>query len=159
MSVKVAAAYWKAKGLSAYADANDAAAVSRGINRGDPKASKAAHGEDVRILWTNTVLGLFKNPTVAINDANAPLAVGSKGPRVVELQKDLLALGFAGVGKADGIFGKDTKVAVLGFQDRTGLEKTGIADAVTIQSVDEALRDPRNNPKSTIGRAMGLGYA
>lgn len=43
------------------------------------------------------------------------LRVGSKGHAVKELQKDLETLGYY-IGKVDGIYGNQTKVAVLAFQ-------------------------------------------
>jgi hypothetical protein len=42
---------------------------------------------------------------------------------VYDLQSDLLALGFTGVGTPDGAFGRDTKKAVEAFQRLAGLER------------------------------------
>jgi putative chitinase len=49
ISVRIAALYWNDKGLNAYADNGDTAAISRAINRGNPKATKPANHETDRI--------------------------------------------------------------------------------------------------------------
>ncbi|MDZ4760129.1 MAG: peptidoglycan-binding protein [Alphaproteobacteria bacterium] len=159
LSVAVAAAYWRANGLNAYADANNAAAVSRGVNRGDPKSAGRAHDEDKRIVWTNRVIELFRDPVgVVAPDAAAALTVGSRGPRVAALQADLFALGFECVGSADGIFGKDTRLGVIGAQDRAGMPLTGVADAATLAAVEELRDDPRSSPLNSMSVAGAEGY-
>lgn len=49
ISVRIAVLYWNDKGLNAYADRGDTRAISRAINRGNPKATKAANHESDRI--------------------------------------------------------------------------------------------------------------
>jgi len=49
ISVRIAVLYWNDKGLNAYADRGETAAISRAINRGNPKATKAANHEADRI--------------------------------------------------------------------------------------------------------------
>ena len=49
ISVRIAVLYWNDKGLNAYADRGETAAISRAINRGSPKATKAANHEADRI--------------------------------------------------------------------------------------------------------------
>ena len=137
-SVEVAAAFWRENGLNAYADQNNAAAVSRGVNRGNPKATAAAIHEDKRIDATMKVLALMENTEPVLLDSDAPLTVGSRGPRVVELQELLNRLEHP-VGAADGIFGRMTKAAVLAFQDEHGLPATGSADADTVAAMRAAL--------------------
>lgn len=53
---------------------------------------------------------------------------GDEGSDVQSLQKSLTALGYY-ADKTNGYFGYATKVAVLDFQARNALEKTGIVDA------------------------------
>ena len=55
---------------------------------------------------------------------NNMLKLGSKGTEVVELQK-LLGI------KADGLFGKKTESAVIGFQQRNDLQPDGIVGTAT----------------------------
>ncbi|MFN7054932.1 peptidoglycan-binding protein [Hyphomonas sp.] len=135
-SVEVACAFWKANGLNRWADENDAPKVSRGVNRGNPLATAAAHAEDLRIHWTNIVLGVTQSPEkVAPEPAPAaaslkPLAVGSRGEAVLKLQQDLETLGYA-TGGADGIFGQGTRRALVAFQNEAGVAVTGMLDDAT----------------------------
>jgi peptidoglycan hydrolase-like protein with peptidoglycan-binding domain len=62
------------------------------------------------------------------------LAIGDNGPRVLELQQRLIALGYR-PGSADGRFGPTTASAVLAFQKRQGLRRTGNADAQVLQAM------------------------
>ncbi len=142
-SIRAAAAYWKMNGLNEWADKGDAAAVSRGVNYGNPQSRSAAHAEGERVLWTSKVLDLLKSPQRVIDDPNAPLKIGDRGERVQALQEDLVRLGFDVVGTPDGIFGRNTKLGVLGAQDQLGLERTGIADSATLQAIDKAVDDPK----------------
>lgn len=50
---------------------------------------------------------------------------------VTDLQADLYALGFTGVGKADGAYGNMTETAVSEFQALCGLEASGAVEATT----------------------------
>ncbi|MFN4025332.1 MAG: peptidoglycan-binding protein [Hyphomonas sp.] len=146
-SIEVAAAFWKTNGLNRWADENDAAKVSRGVNRGNPLSTVAAHDEDVRVLWTNIALGVTGSPETVAPDAAPsapslkPLAVGSRGDRVKQLQTDLETLGFA-TGGVDGIFGQGTRRAVVTFQQERGLPVTGIADTATLDAVKQATEEP-----------------
>jgi putative chitinase len=49
ISVRIAVMYWNDKGLNAYADKGDTAAISRAINRGNPKSKSPANHEADRI--------------------------------------------------------------------------------------------------------------
>ncbi len=49
ISVRIAVMYWNDKGLNAYADKGDTKAISRAINRGNPKSTKPANHEADRI--------------------------------------------------------------------------------------------------------------
>lgn len=49
ISVRIAVMYWNDKGLNAYADRGETAAISRAINRGSPKAKIPANHEADRI--------------------------------------------------------------------------------------------------------------
>jgi lysozyme family protein len=64
----------------------------------------------------------------------APLAVGARGDRVIDLQNALKQRGFA-VGTADGIFGTVTRDALTAFQQSANLPATGIADDKTLQAL------------------------
>ena len=156
-SIKVAAMFWKTNGLNRFADLNQGRSVSRGINRGDPKAMAPAHDEDKRILWTNYVLGLMNAPEIVLNDPNKPLDIGSRGDRVKILQSDLISLNY-NASPADGIFGKTTRLAVIAFQDDHGLEINGLGDAPTLDAIKEALNNPNALPNANMQKLLKDTY-
>ncbi|MGW9333441.1 peptidoglycan-binding protein [Bosea sp. NPDC055594] len=59
ISVRIAVLYWNDHGLNSYADRRDTRAISRAINRGDPKAKKAANHEAARVLIAGVAGRLF----------------------------------------------------------------------------------------------------
>ncbi len=147
-SIEVAAAFFGKTGLGEYADRNDIPAVSRGINLGNPNSSRPAHSESERIVWTERALDLVVDPQQIVRGpGEAPagdevLDVGDTGEAVRALQRNLDTLGYS-VGAIDGIFGRNTRRAVLAFQDESGLPANGVVDAATADAIDEALNDPR----------------
>ncbi|MBI1391698.1 MAG: hypothetical protein GC152_03045 [Alphaproteobacteria bacterium] len=156
-SIEVAAAYFNKVGLGSYADQNDIRAVSRGVNRGNPESSKPAHGEADRIVWTQQVLDLVRNPgkidtaseeyqesRVEMPDQPDGLAVGSRGSEVKDVQRALNLLGYA-AGAEDGVFGVNTERAVVNFQRDQGLEITGAVNLDTMNALDDALSDVRTS--------------
>lgn len=72
LSVRIAAMYWNDKGLNAYADKGDTAAISRAINRGNPKATKPANHEADRVRIAKLAREIIK---VVPLPANTPDAV------------------------------------------------------------------------------------
>jgi Putative peptidoglycan binding domain len=52
-------------------------------------------------------------------------------PAVLDVQRRLLALGYAQVGQADGFYGDQTRAAVLAFQAAGGLPTSGDVDCAT----------------------------
>lgn len=160
-SILVAASYFRELGLGLYADRNDARAVSRGVNRGNPEASAQAHGEADRVYWTRQVIGIFENPDRILDQEGAePIAeggalrAGDRGDEVRDVQEKLIALGFP-VGAADGIFGRNTERAVFSFQREYGVPETGMVDAATLEAIDAAMEDERA-PTSMARRQANL---
>ncbi len=76
--------------------------------------------------------------TLASTSNSSILKVGSKGTEVTELQKNLTKLGYDTKG-TDGIFGNDTKNAVLSFQRAHNLTADGIVGAGTQSAIVKAL--------------------
>lgn len=66
------------------------------------------------------------------------LTVGSRGAAVTELQKNLTKLGYDTKG-TDGIFGNDTKNAVIAFQRDHSLTQDGIVGSNTKNAITNAL--------------------
>jgi putative chitinase len=136
-SIEVAAAYFQAMGLGAYADADNIPAVSRGVNRGDPTSTIPAHGEAERIHWTDAALNLVKDPQslLARTSNDATLRPGATGDRVRAVQQDLADLGYP-VGAIDGVFGPATRRALINFQEERRLQTTGVVDEPTRAALD-----------------------
>lgn len=64
------------------------------------------------------------------------LRKGDRGDDVKEMQERLISLGYScGQCGADGIYGSDTMIAVMIFQDDYSLNGTGIADEVTLKTI------------------------
>lgn len=87
--------------------------------------------------------------TYAATASSATLKVGSKGTAVYELQKNLTRLGYSTNG-TDGIFGNDTKNAVVAFQKAYGLTADGIVGAGTQSAIAKAI-DYHNKGILTVG--------
>jgi len=66
----------------------------------------------------------FSLDELSNDDNDQLLQVGSTGPTVMKLQRRLLAQGFK-PGGVDGIFGENTRVAVIAFQNASGLLPDG----------------------------------
>ncbi|MDO5022041.1 MAG: peptidoglycan-binding protein, partial [Eubacteriales bacterium] len=62
------------------------------------------------------------------------LKIGSRGNDVVQLQNNLIKLGYL-TGKADGIFGTQTALAVTGFQRANKLQADGMAGQDTLSAL------------------------
>lgn len=138
-SIQVAAKFFEVNNLAQYADENNAAKVSRGINFGNPDVTKPAHGEADRIWWTEKALALFqKDEQDVVNPRDGGvLKVGSKGEQVKEFQRLLAGLNYP-VGGIDGDFGPATRRIVVAFQEQAGLPVTGEIDQATALAIDAA---------------------
>lgn len=81
-----------------------------------------------------TVNGLADTPTATLLGmlpATPLLAKGAHGSSVTTMQQQLLAVGIAVKGGADGWFGSGTAAAVAAFQGNKGIPVTGSLDAAT----------------------------
>jgi len=85
---------------------------------------------------------LAKYQKIAINGGwgivqpGQTLKVGSKGSRVVQLQKRLLVTGEYNGEDHNGTFGKNLKVAIAKFQVNHGIKANGIVDKNTLQALN-----------------------
>ncbi len=73
---------------------------------------------------------------------------GSKGAKVVELQRALTLLGHNL--DDDGIFGKGTEEAVIAFQNSHGLEPDGKVGKKTASAIIELAVEPEAEPEKTV---------
>ncbi len=91
-----------------------------------------------------------------------PLKNGSRDAEgetaVQDLQARLIELNYLS-GKADGIFGPGTEAALIAFQEKNGLEKTGIADEATVKALyaDSVIPMPTPEPTPLAKGAKGDG--
>ena len=145
-SIRVAAAFWKANKLGPYAERDDAAAVSRGVNRGNPEATRPARHEADRILWTKRVLSLLTKPARALYadvlNRPRPLSLGDEGDEVAAFQKALVVLDFLR-SPLLGVFDVATLRALVAFQSENDLATSGEFDQATVAALDVALADAR----------------
>jgi len=118
----VACMYWADHNLNRWADADDAAAVSRAINRGSATSDKPANAEAERIALTAQAKQLL-GVTSAVP---MPSDTSTKA-----LQSALNRLGASPKLKVDGGLGPLTAEAVRRFQAANGLVTSGIADGDT----------------------------
>lgn len=88
------------------------------------------------------------NKNSSNNNSSTLLKVGSRGAAVQDVQKKLVALGYnVGSTGADGIFGNDTKNAVIKFQGSVRISKDGIVGSQTLAKLNEAYNN-RNKGQS-----------
>lgn len=135
---------WTEKDCNKFADANQIGCVSRAINLGHPYHKATPNGMEHRQASFERAWSVYRD---AESVKPAFLRVGDKGPDVKDLQAKLNELGYA-AGFADGVFGAQTRRAVVAFQSDRNLkidglvgEKTwaALADAQPIERGDRAL--------------------
>lgn len=80
-----------------------------------------------------------------IPSSSTLLKIGSRGNDVKALQENLRTLGYNI--SADGIFGSDTKNAVIDFQKKNGLSADGIVGSATQAKIKEKLSEYTNTNK------------
>ena len=88
-------------------------------------------------------------------DDGAPLSFGSRGTRVSEVQRALMARGFA-VGEIDGIFGSNTRLALVSFQASQNLPQTAIADSATLRALGLAPTSPSGDQEQILSLILRL---
>ena len=85
-----------------------------------------------------TLTNLLGSADVTLNPAGSnSMTVGSSGPDVYNVQTRLKALGYS-VGALDGKFGKQTRAAVVAFQQLNGLAADGKVGAKTLTKLNAA---------------------
>ncbi|MGN8646366.1 peptidoglycan-binding protein [Gracilibacillus sp. HCP3S3_G5_1] len=76
---------------------------------------------------------------------SSPMQNGNYNSRTVQLKYDLAALGFVVPGNMTEHYGPKTEEAVKSFQKAYGLPVSGIADEITLQTIETALRTMEDN--------------
>lgn len=99
-----------------------------------------------------TLLGLSLS-TAAAAPAAPLLGLGTQGPTVATLQRDLTELGYRGGGAPSGRFGGQTWVGLVFFQRDRHLPPTGQTDPATWAALDAALANRPAGGPLAIGRS------
>ncbi|WP_228409652.1 peptidoglycan-binding domain-containing protein [Radiobacillus deserti] len=77
-------------------------------------------------------------PVVKGTSVELPLDIGDQGPFVQEVQQSLIRVGFPlPIFGADGIYGEETKRAVMKFQRKYGLTVDGLVGPQTLDKLAE----------------------
>lgn len=87
------------------------------------------------------------NPTSGSGSAQfgEPLQLGDRGPGVQQLQTQLQTKGYY-YGTIDGVFGQDTRTAVLQLQSDRGLPQTGVVDDAVYTALATGTGTPNPTP-------------
>ena len=89
-----------------------------------------------QVTTTQTTTQTFTQPTTQA--PTSQLQLGDTGSQVKLLQQALAKLGYS-PGKADGVYGVTTKVAVERFQIAKGLAEDGVVGQQTLSALQKAL--------------------
>lgn len=163
ISLKAALVEWNGHNLNRYADTGKGAAISRAINRGNPASTKPANGEADRAQWVKKAFEVFpgagKNSdevfTLDRKNLDDVLELGDFGQQVKDLQYKLAELGYV-VGARDGAFGKQTRRAVIEFQDDNGLIADGRAGPDTLETLRKAEPKSGDTPERQLDSLSDL---
>ena len=97
--------------------------------------------------------GAAPDPKPVPTDKKPTIRQGDRGTYVTMMQEELQAIGYnIGSTGADGVFGKNTKSAVVAFQTNNGLKADGICGPATWAALDAAQREPEPKPEPAEGR-------
>lgn len=98
-------------------------------------------------------------PSPAPKPEHSTLRKGSKGAEVVEMQEDLMSIGYE-LPKwgADGDFGSETEVAVCRFQKDHNLVMDGICGPLTWAALDEAVEAVSDQTGATVDPGDEVKY-
>lgn len=105
-------------------------------------------------LFEGVSANKFVHGNVSSSDsyAGSLLSIGSSGAQVTKLQNKLFAIGYTQVGVSDGIFGEQTRNAVIAFQHDRGLVEDGIVGSITWNAIFGTEATSTVDPDVTIKR-------
>jgi putative chitinase len=141
ISVLTALEYWKSRGLSKFADADDVTTITKRINGGlngfDDRKNylvKAKKFVPQSISFkSNTTESAPPSPVNPLMPSIVVAKPGDNSPYIADLQNMLIKKGWALA--ADGAYGPKTAQAVKEFQQKNGLKVTGIIDTDTLNKL------------------------
>lgn len=100
------------------------AVVETAVPAEDPMAAVTAALPTMQVTSEPTAAPA---PTITPNTRYTNVKQGQRGDNVKKLQKRLIELGYLEKGNADGVFGNQTRRALVAFQQANGLGADGIA--------------------------------
>lgn len=112
--------------------------------REDEENQEKITSQDVTISLAKTEVtqityGLFRNRAFKkVENGSVTIKFLEKGPHVLILNKALNILGYKAVGNGSS-FWKETKTAIINFQQKNGIPATGIFNRETLLKMDEVL--------------------
>jgi hypothetical protein len=85
----------------------------------------------------------YSTPLTVNNLRSCTISIktGDKGEAVGQVQKDLAKLGYLPTNAPDGVFGNQTEVAVVKYQEDNELTKDGIVGCNTFSAITEDVND------------------
>jgi hypothetical protein len=122
---------------------NETVECSSGVQHFKSRAKKWTHWGVPAGLYDGDIPTPEPTPEPTPDPSKRPtLRRGDKGPYVIELQTDLVKLGY-GIGPCgiDGVYGKATKAAVEQLQLKHGLVVDGICGPKTWAAIDQDLAE------------------
>jgi putative chitinase len=152
ISLKAACAEWDGTKLNEYADNGSFRACCNGINYGNPKRDAKPIGFTDRLDYLQRGLSAFhlppvkRKPGALESTEDADMAeCGSIGPHVAAIQRRLNALGYP-AGPPNGLFGTQTRDALMSFQANNGLATTGMSTHQTRAALEAEDAVPYKDP-------------
>ena len=133
--------------LTGYADGvfgNDTVSAVKAFQRDAGLAADGTAGTSTLAALTIATATPTPKPTATATPAptyTRTLKKGDKGDAVMALQEKLIALGYLS-GKADGIFGSDTRDAIKAFQRNEGMDDDGVAGPSTLAALNAVVIAP-----------------
>lgn len=135
-ALKPALQEWMDTGLNKYADNDDALAVGRGINIGNPRSTRTPNGYEDQVSW----LRVLKRTVDSVELTGITTTPDEEPHNVLWLQRSLNKLGYGPLAE-DGQIGNLTRTAVKKFQsDHPPLVIDGIPGPKTDDALDTAVK-------------------
>jgi peptidoglycan hydrolase-like protein with peptidoglycan-binding domain len=132
--------------LAVLLSATGLAACGGGDSEGNGETGAAADTGALTVVETQETAPVETKADEAFQikvPASAPIGPTSPPKVIRQLQTALAMLGYK-VGEPDGIYGANTRKAVIAFQRKQKLERDGLVGAKTARAINKALRQQAN---------------
>jgi putative chitinase len=136
--VAAAIEFWKRNGLNIIADRDDIVAVTRKVNGGENGLAERRNFYRLACKYIVPVSDEVEDGSEGETRAPAPADLALSAGKIKALQEQLLQLGYAQIGRPDGVMGSKTIAAISQFQAENGIEVNGRFDEQTQEHLYEA---------------------